>query len=452
MRDILIGKVETDPLIHYGGIFNNIETMLLLSLLLFISFIPFIKDGKWRNFLFYTSSLMPILNIYYRNNHSFVGGVFLGHLFFIIGIILISYLGYVGFEKAEIKNRFFVNKRLLLITILILLIVRSILVFGSRPTDSGIFSGIGGILYFTGSSMFRDYWGVVSIGSRYGPMLYLAYLPFVPIAYITKHFLWGDALTLWNSVSDVPLAVATSYTGAIFYEGLIIYILIKSFKRYGYIAAILYLLTPLNNLILSVNANELPQTALFLLGIYVLKKPVLSSILFVSSSLMKIYPIVIAPVFLFVYEKKKRIYYLVSLILFFIVGFLYWLYEASLAPPDLKTNPIRDTLIYQNDPGQYHSLWYFIDIILGKHFSFSIIGIIILITIVAIIYLFLKKRLKSLYPVKLSILVLSMIIITNRSPHPGYYYFIHTLLLYLFFSFQEYEEKPLKPDTEFTCV
>ncbi|MGC8927901.1 MAG: hypothetical protein ACP5QK_08245, partial [Myxococcota bacterium] len=80
MKNILIGKVETDPLIHYGGLFNTLECLLFLSFVSYLIFIPFIREKRYKNFLFYISTLMPILNIYYRNNHPFVGGIFLGHL------------------------------------------------------------------------------------------------------------------------------------------------------------------------------------------------------------------------------------------------------------------------------------------------------------------------------------------------------------------------------------
>lgn len=437
MKSVLIGKVETDPLMHYGGVFNTFEWMILSSFFSFLVFIPFVKDQKIRNFLFYTTALMPLLNMYYRNNHPFVGGVFLGHLLFIIGIFLIATLAFIGFEKVEIKGGILLNKRLIVLMLIVLFLIRAILVFGSRPTDSGIFSGAGALIYASGSSMFRDYFGVVSIGSRYGPMLYLAYLPFVPIAYITKYFLWGDALTHWNSISDVPLTVATSCTGALFYEGLILFLLIKSFKRFGYYAALFYMLNPLNSLILSVNANELPQTALFILGIYLLKRPIISSISFVLSSLMKIYPLVIAPFFSFALDKSKRRNFLLSIFFFFAIGFFYWLYEASHAPPELKTNPLRDILLYQKDPGSYHSLWYFIDMIVGKTFTYILFVLMISMLLYYAAMIILKEKNYQFLSQRMAILLLSIIIILNQSPHPGYYYFILNLLTYLFFSFQE---------------
>ncbi len=435
MKSILIDKVETDPLIHYGGIFNDIGTILVLHLLSFLVFIPFVKGKRYCNFLFFISSLMPVLNIYYRNHHQFVGGVFLGHLLLILGTLLVVFLAYCGFETADTKWRIFREKKILLPLILIFFLIRAVFVFGSRPTDSGIFSGVGGILYLNGSSMFRDYWGVVSIGSRYGPMLYLAYLPFVPIAYITKHLLWGDALTHWNSVSDVPLAVATSFTGALFYEGLILFILIKSFRKFGYYVALLYLLNPLNSLVLSVNANELPQTALFITGIYLLRSPLKSSLFFVLSSLMKIYPVLSALPFVFAYDSNKRKRFFFFLVLFFAAGFGYWLFEATLSPPELRTNPVRDILFYQSDPGRYHSLWYFSDILLGKILTLFVITATSMLIFMAGFMVYRKKG--RFAPLRLSVIVVALLIITNRSPHPGYYYFMQTLLFYLFFTFQE---------------
>ncbi len=437
MKNILIGKVETDPLIHYGGLFNTLECLLFLSFVSYLIFIPFVREKRYRNFLFYISTLMPILNIYYRNNHPFVGGVFLGHLLFIAGILLISTLTITDFERVTAGNNFLSNRKLLLLSIIVVFLIRGVFLFGSRPTDSGIFSGAGAILYFQGSSMFRDYWGVISIGSRYGPMLYLAYLPFVPIAYLTRTLLWGDALTQWNSISDVPLAVATSYTGALFYEGLILFLLIKSFKNFGYYAALFYLLNPINSLILSVNANELPQTAFFILGIYLLKRPLWSSIFFVFSSLMKIYPIILAPIYSLALKKDKMISFLLSLTLLFTAGFIYWLYESSLAPLELRTNPIRDVFLYQKDPGIYHSLWYFTDIILGRNFTYLILFFVVLNILIYAILLFLRERGRSFLTQKITILILALVIILNQSPHPGYYYFIYTLLTYLFFEYQE---------------
>ncbi|MCX7958384.1 MAG: hypothetical protein N3B13_04990 [Deltaproteobacteria bacterium] len=437
MNSILVAKVETDPLVHYGGIFNTLEMLLFLSLISFLLFLPFIRDGRYRNFLFFISFILPLLNVYYRNNNPFVGGVFLGHLFFIAGVLLISFLAYYGSEQVNINTGTLLNKKVMLSVVLAVFAIRAFLLFGSRPTDSGIFSGVGGILYYTGSSMFRDYWGVVSIGSRYGPMLYLAYLPFVPIGHVTKYLLWGDALSPWDSVSDVPLAVAVSYSGALFYEGLIVFILTKSFKRYGYLASLLYILNPLNSLILSVNANELPQTAFFLAAIYFLRRPVVSSLLFVLSSLMKIYPLVVSLPFAFFAEPEKRKKSLLFVFLFFVAGFIYWLFEASLSPPELRTNPIRDIMFYQADPGPNHSLWNFTDLIFGKGVSVIIVVLLSLAIISAVIYLCLRRRNILYLALRLSLMILAVLIIVNRSPHPGYYYFIQTLLFYLFFCCQE---------------
>lgn len=435
MNSIVIGKIETDPLIHWGGVFNNIYLMFLLFFVWFFLFLPFLREGRYRNFLFFITLIAPSLNIYYRNYHQFVGGVFLGHLLLILGTLLLVYLTYSNFESPNIKTNIFFDKKLLLPLIIILFVVKAVFVFGSRPTDSGIYSGIGGILYLRGSSPFRDYWGVVSIGARYGPMLYFAYLPFVPLAHITKYLLWGDALTPWVSVSDVPLAVATSYTGALFYEGLILYILIKSFKNLGYYAAILYILNPLNCIATSVNANELPQTAFFITAIYFLRNPIFSSLLFVFSSLMKIYPILTSVPFLFSYNSKNKKRFFFFLIIFFIIGFFYWLFEATLAPPELRTNPIRDVLLYQSDPGPYHSLWYFTDVVFGKAITFLILVVICILILFAGVIIYTKKD--QHMSLRLSIIVGTILIITNRSIHPGYYYYVHTLLFYLFFASQE---------------
>ncbi|MCX7943596.1 MAG: hypothetical protein N2746_03715 [Deltaproteobacteria bacterium] len=440
MKGLVVGKVETDPLIHYGGIFNTIESMLLLSLISFFVLFPFLKDGRFRNLLFYLSSILPILNMFYRNNNQFVGGVFLGHLFFLIGVVLISYLTYSGFERVRINESLLTNKRFMLFVIIVIFIVRGVFLFGSRPTDSGIYSGVGGILYLHGESPFRDYWGVVSIGARYGPMLYFAYVPFVPIAYLTRHLLWGEALTPWNSISNVPISVATSYTGALFYEALIIFILIKSFPKYGYFAAMFYMTASINSLILSVNANELPQTSLFLLALYLLKKPIISSLLFVASSLMKIYPIVLAIPMGLSFDSTKKWRFYISLIVFFGIGWIYWLYEASLAPPELRTNPIRDIIFYQKDPGAAHSLWYFLELIFNPITSHVVMVITMLFIVLLSYKLVIKKGINIQSALGLSINALSTLIVVNRSPHPGYYYFVFTLVTYLFFYSQEFED------------
>jgi hypothetical protein len=438
MQSILIGKVETDPLIHYGGVFNTFSAILILSLVSFLLFVPFIRSGRYKNLLLYIFTLMPVLNIYYRNNHPFVGGVFIGHLLYIMGVISAVVIVLAGFDRVEFsENSVYKNKRVFWILIVVAFIVRAILIFGSRPTDSGMGASVGAILFARGSSMFEDYWGVVSIGARYGPMLYLAYLPFVPLAHITKYFLWGEALTPWTSVSDVPLSVATAFSGALFYEGLILFILIRAFKKFGLVAALIYLLNPLDSLILSVNANELPQTALFLLGIYLLKKPIISSLAFVCSSLMKIYPIVLFPQFALFFETEKRRRFLISSILFAVVGFGYWFYMSSLAPPSLRTNPVRDIFLYQGNPGPFHSIWYFTDIMLGRGVTYGFIILLVIGVLFSAYRLLREKRDLPLKGLKLSIITLALIILVNRSVHPGYYYFLQTLLFYLFFYFQE---------------
>ncbi len=434
MQNILIGKVETDPLIHYGGILNTFEAFLLLSFLSFVLFIPFIKEGRYKNFLFYIFSLCPLLNMYYRNYHEFVGGVFLGHLFYISGILLGLYIISSEFESIKPDGLpLLQNRKILTISVICIFVIRAIFLFGSRPTDSGIFSGIGGILYFGGSSMFRDYWGVVSIGSRYGPALYLSYLPFVPIAYITKYFLYGDALTYWNSVSDIPLAVATSYTGAIFYEGLIIILLIRMFKISGVYAAIIYMLNPLNSLILSVNANELPQAAFFLLGLYLIKRPLFGALSLVFSSMMKLYPVVCVIPLIFMHKGKERLRFVISYLIAFTLFFAYWLYEASLAPAELKTNPIRDILLYQKDPGKFHSIWYFVDNFFSPIISYIVIFVLIVISVFMGLKILRDFKSKSDTFVRLSALIFIIIILINRSIHPGYYYFLQLLLMFLFF-------------------
>lgn len=438
MKDIVIAKVETDPLIHYGGLFNTIGCQFLLSVFSLLLFIPFIRDGRYKNFMLFIFTILPILNIYYRNTHQFVGGVFLGHLLFVLGILVAIYLAASGFETGRSRGRSReMSQRLLFYLVIIAFLVRAVLAFGARPTDSGIFSGTGGILYLTGSSPFRDYWGVVSIGSRYGPALYLAYLPFVPIAYLTKHLLWGEALSQWNSIRDPSLAIATSYTGAIFYEALIILILMKSFKRWGRYAALIYLTNPLNAIGLSVNANELPQTAFFLLGIYLLKRPLLSALSFTFSSMMKIYPLLGAIPFFLQYRASLAKRFLSAGSVFTLLFGCYWLYEASLAPETLKTNPLRDIFLYQSAPGRSHSIWYFVDNLIIKDLSLIIVAVILLL-IVYLIYRIVKWRKRGLYSsLCISILLFCGVTIINQSVHPGYYYFIQTLLYYLFFLRQE---------------
>lgn len=443
MKELLVAKVETDPLIHYGGLFNTIGCQFLLSVFSLLLFIPFIRDGRYKNFMLFIFTILPILNVYYRNTHQFIGGVFLGHLLLVLGILIAVYLAASGFEtgRSTGTNRE-ISQRLLFYLVIIVFFIRAALAFGSRPTDSGIFSGVGGILYLNGSSLFRDYWGVVSIGSRYGPALYLAYLPFVPIAYLTKHLLWGEALSQWNSIRDpslTSLAVATSYTGAIFYEALIILILMRSFKRWGRYAALIYLTNPLNAIILSVNANELPQMAFFLLGIHLLKGPILSALSFTFSSMMKIYPLLGAIPFFLQYRAGLAKRFLSAGSVFTLLFGGYWLYEASRAPETLKTNPLRDILLYQSAPGRSHSIWYFTDNLLIKDLSLAIISLILLL-IVYLIYRIVEERRRDLYSsLCISILIFCGVTVINQSVHPGYYYFIQTLLYYLFFLRQEGE-------------
>ncbi len=442
MRDLLIAKVETDPLIHWGGIFNTAESLIILSIITIFLFIPIIKNGRYKGLLLLLFLLLPLLNIYYRNTHQFVGGVFIGHLLYMTGILIGVMLEILESQKSATSPDDFIKnkKQLFLLLIIFIFLVKAVFVLGSRPTDSGIYSGTGAILYLTGSSPFRDYWGVVSIGSRYGPALYLAYLPFVPLAYLTRYLLWGDALTPWNSISNVPLTVATSSTGALFYEALIIFIFIKSFRRYGLYAALIFLLNPLNSIILSVNANELPQTAFFLLGIYLLRKPVLSGLSLIFSSMMKIYPISGLIQFVFIYQKDERRRFVLTLIISSILFFTFWLFEATHAPLELRTNPLRDIFLYQKNPGKFHSIWYFVDTLISPYLSYILMAMLLLFILYGI-YKTIRTGMNSISSaLRISILIFASVVVINRSIHPGYYYFIQTLILYLFFLEEEVDK------------